>query len=458
MAKARVWARDKIVIETQTINVTYVFVPSSLYGGREFKESDLEIEWRNFLDFILKEKTEVQQIMDPQVYNELKKHTPKLKARLNLYPDFNYFKKITRYVLEESLKIFLGQTPEVVRGNSLSIQIKIVKAGRFPNLLPKFDGALIGTLCTFDQAFLEISGEYLMDRVVGPLFMLKLLKQKENVDLPTIIFHELQHQIGLKSVQFYDRVFDKNWRKIYSKASKRYPKVRRRSGGAIMLIATVYGIETEALSMFRENRNVKEIPIVPKYAQEFREKLEKLAKIIAAKDAKIYFEKEVDIDWESGTYYCSLAMPLTIALAIAKKEDKWDIFLRNKKNEQYHFTKFSNLLMKGQDFYVPKLPDALFKKTMQYIYEKTYVWSDKKGHARIGEAGVHMSPVLRFKRLILLYEEACATLEIRKQDRVITWSYFYDLYRRARIYYKKKYKEMVEEAGFVYEDLETAYY
>lgn len=456
MVKA--WASDVISVGGKTISITYVFAPSSLYGGREFRKSDLKIEWRKFLEFLLREKTEVQQIMDPQVYNELKKHAPEFKGMPNLYPDFNYFKKIVRYLLSETLKIFLSQTPEVVRGNSLSIQIKIVKAGRLPNLLPEFDGALIGTISTYEQAFLEISGEYLMDRVVGPLFMLKVLKQKGEVDLPTIIFHELQHQIGLKSVQFYDRVFDKNWRKIYSKDSERYQGVRRRSGGAIMLIAAAYEIETEALSEFRGNRNVKEIPIVPQYAYEFREKLEKLAKITGVREAKSYFKYKVSIDWGAGTYYCSLAMSLTIALAIAKQQNKWGVFLRNDKNQEFYFLEFANLLKKGKVFYIPKLHEDLFKKTMQYIYDNTYIWKDEIGKMRKDKAGIPISPMLRFKKFILLYEEACKKLKVRKKDMILTWSYFYKLYRDARIYYKEIYKKLVEKAGFIYEDLGTAFY
>ena len=69
-----------------------------------------------------------------------------------------------------------------------------------------------------------------------------------------------------------------------------------------------------------------------------------------------------------------------------------------------------------------------------------------------------MSPLLRFKKFILNYENACKILGIKRQHMALTWSYFYNLYKFGRMLYKDTYKKLVEEAGFIYEDLGTAYY
>ena len=213
---ARAWASDVISVGGKTISIKYIFAPSSLYPtvekpDREFRESDLRIEWNNFLEYMMREKTQVEKTNDPQIYDDLKRYAPKFRTKFQGYcPNFKFFKDTIRYVLGKSLQFFLTRTPQVVRGNKLSIQIKIVKTGREKNLLPKWDGALIGTLCDYERAFLEIAGEHLMDMVVGPWFMVKILEKDKEVELPIIIEHELQHQIGLKSVQFYDRVFDEN--------------------------------------------------------------------------------------------------------------------------------------------------------------------------------------------------------------------------------------------------------
>ena len=227
-----------------------------------------------------------------------------------------------------------------------------------------------------------------------------------------------------------------------------------------MLIAAVYGIEAEALSMLRERKKLREIPIIPQYAQEFRKKLEKLVEITGPKKAKKYFDDEVDIrDTDgAGTYYWALVMSLTIALAIAKQQKKWSIFLRYKRNRQVHFSKFSQLLDKEKIFYIPKLPDDVFDMTVNYIYEQTYIFKDKKGKVVRGKGGNPMSPLLRFKKFIQIYENSCRILGVRVRHMALTWSYFYSIYKYGRMFYKETYKKLVEKAGFVYEDLGTPYY
>ena len=67
------FASENFEVLGKKVTVRYLFAPSHMYPkDREFRESDLKPEWKNFLAYLWQRKAPSQKTRDPQIYDALR--------------------------------------------------------------------------------------------------------------------------------------------------------------------------------------------------------------------------------------------------------------------------------------------------------------------------------------------------------------------------------------------------
>lgn len=396
---SKIYQKEQHIIDNKKVEISYIFDENE-YSEKDFK-GDFEqfIKWRKGLfnpeDFV---------VHQPPLIN-----IPQEKVINAKVPEFDYFKRISYAILSKIVVYCLQNMPNVITSNPFIVEVKIGRA-----MWEGVQNSLIiyEEISNLEHMYLGVHGQSLTLEIVVPYFLVGKVSTQFHV---RSLYHEFQHQVQIMRTKrewaIYNRI--KNWAE----------KELRLTPAVLKLYYCLFELMKEAEAQLVETRNLEKRVHKMEWTHTFKKNLMKMVKIENPKVLDDFYNNVIDEDKQ--LYFNGLLMCVTIAFALAKRENKAHQILLYKLNrDPFPLKEWDEIMSKEKQFIISKIPDEYINKSLKLTESSLY------------------------RDFIRKYEWACDELSISKKNRVVTWQFFNVLKKTALKYYEKEHRKKAKKEGF----------